>query len=527
MSRALRSIGVVVLALAAWPLVASNPGERILIRAGKPYTNVKNAVTSVGGQVVREFKYVDAIAAEIPQSGLAALKAIVGAAAITKDEELRAPRPIEVAPQKGGPQIVGDALNVNADAVDPLDVAALAAEAAPSPGVSSQQRHRERQRAARVGIYRLGVTVAVIDSGIRPGFPHLTLDGSVVGCEDFVLDALGCSNFANNGHGTFVAGMISANVIFTFAAASALRNAVLAECPGVLRESADEHTNPDDRHGAAIEYLRAHASFRQRRARRPRGSSRPSSARSSCGSCYNAGNPGGSNIRVVNMSLGGPTLAAGRDLIDQATDALLDHDIVAVIAAGNAGPSSLTTGSPGSAANALTVGAASLAHNERILNRLQFGPIAGNLYRPFLGAQTAYFSSRGPNADGRPDPDVVSNGFGNYGQGFGATANRSRSARAPASRRRASPASLPSSGNVFPAPRRARSETRSSPRPIPACSPMDPRHSIRDTATSTRARQRRCSRPATLPDLPGLGSSAARSRSTSRRTRISMSATAR
>ena len=47
----------------------------------------------------------------------------------------------------------------------------------------------------------------------------------------------------------------------------------------------------------------------------------------------------------------------------------------------------------------------------------------GNLFRPFLGVQTAYFSSRGPNADGRPDPDVVSNGVANYGQGFGSTAN--------------------------------------------------------------------------------------------------------
>ena len=81
------------------------------------------------------------------------------------------------------------------------------------------------------GIAGQGVIVAVIDSGIRPGFPHISLDGSVVGCEDFVGDALGCSNAANDSHGTAVAGMISANVIFTFNPASAFRNAVLAECP--------------------------------------------------------------------------------------------------------------------------------------------------------------------------------------------------------------------------------------------------------------------------------------------------------
>jgi len=37
--------------------------------------------------------------------------------------------------------------------------------------------------------------------------------------------------------------------------------------------------------------------------------------------------------------------------------------------------------------------------------------------------QTAFFSSRGPDADGRPDPDVVANGFASFGQGFGTTAN--------------------------------------------------------------------------------------------------------
>jgi hypothetical protein len=78
-------------------------------------------------------------------------------------------------------------------------------------------------------------------------------------------------------------------------------------------------------------------------------------------------------------------------------------------------------GSPASAFSAVTVGAASLSHNERILRRIQFGPVVGSLYRPFLGAQTAFFSSRGPNADGRPDPDVVANGMACYGQGFAAS----------------------------------------------------------------------------------------------------------
>jgi len=416
MTRAFKFFGVVVVALAALPLGAADSEEGVLIRAIKPYTSVKSAVAAVGGRVVREFKYVDAIAAEVPKSAVAALKAMVGAATVTKDEVVSAPRPIDAPTQKGGPQIIGDAVNVISDAVEPLDDAALAQAAAQPQAYIYNNGIANVSAQHAAGFTGLGVTVALIDTGIRPGFPHLTLDGSVVGCEDLVLDGLGCSNSANDGHGTFVAGMVSANVAFTFSPLSALRNAVLAECPGcfsnaahtqipmigtaprssiyVLRIFPPDAGAPTSRVIAAIERV---IELRE---------------------LYNAGNPSGRNITVVNMSLGGATLAAGRDLMDQAADLLLDHDIVAVVAAGNAGPSSLTTGSPGSAAGALTVGAASLAHNERILRRLERGPVDGNLFRPFLGAQMAYFSSRGPNADGRPDPDVVSNGVANYGQGY-------------------------------------------------------------------------------------------------------------
>jgi subtilisin family serine protease len=102
---------------------------------------------------------------------------------------------------------------------------------------------------------------------------------------------------------------------------------------------------------------------------------------------------------------------------------MVNKGIVSTISAGNAGPSSLTVGSPGSSVNTITVGAASLPHNERILRQLQLspalGPARGALFRPFGGEQTAFFSSRGPNADGRGDPDVTANGFASFGQGLG------------------------------------------------------------------------------------------------------------
>jgi hypothetical protein len=122
------------------------------------------------------------------------------------------------------------------------------------------------------------------------------------------------------------------------------------------------------------------------------------------------------------MSLGGPTFYAGRNFADLAVNATLDANIVLVVSAGNEGPSSISIGSPGTALGALTVGASSDATHERILRQLQLpsslGPLRGQLFRPFSGAQTAVFSGRGPSANGHVDPDVVASGDWNYGQGF-------------------------------------------------------------------------------------------------------------
>jgi serine protease AprX len=422
MRRTLNVLLVVVFAAVAGTLTAANPTQKVLIRTARPYNTAARAVTAVGGQVVRQFKYVDAIAAEVPEDAIAALKASLGAAAVSRDDEIAAPRPIDLSALKGGGPVVGDARDVSTEGALALDATALAQSAAQPEAYRINNGIANVSGLHAAGYTGNGVIVAVIDTGIRPGFPHLTLDGSVIGCEDFVLDAFGCSNSANNGHGTFVAGMVSANVVFVFSPASAFRNAVLAECLGCF-------LNPPTNTQIPMVGTAPRSSIYALRVFGPTGGAPTSRVIAAVEraidlrEAFNAGNPAGVNISVVNMSLAGSTMAAGRDLMDQAADALLDHGIVPVVAAANAGPSSLTVGSPGSAANVITVGAASLPHNERILERLTFGPVVGNLYRPFLGVQMSYFSSRGPNADGRPDPDVVSNGFGSFSQGYGSTAS--------------------------------------------------------------------------------------------------------
>jgi minor extracellular serine protease Vpr len=64
---------------------------------------------------------------------------------------------------------------------------------------------------------------------------------------------------------------------------------------------------------------------------------------------------------VVNLSLGG-TQRGPNDFLDMALNAVVDAGVVAAVSAGNEGPGEGTIGSPGTAANAITVGAVTNTH---------------------------------------------------------------------------------------------------------------------------------------------------------------------
>jgi len=88
------------------------------------------------------------------------------------------------------------------------------------------------------------------------------------------------------------------------------------------------------------------------------------------------------NVHVINLSLGGSGSSDGRDALSLTCNAAVARKIVVCVAAGNAGPGSATIGSPGAAADVITVGAVDRANG------------------------IARSSSRGPTADGRVKPDV-------------------------------------------------------------------------------------------------------------------------
>jgi subtilase family protein len=403
---------------------AANPGdtsgmEPVLLDVSKPYGPVIDAVLAAGGTVTRQYRNFNGIAAHVPKAAIESLSLLTGPGKIAKDLKTPLPSPVDnLSLRDGALDSASDTRNIAVESSEVIASADLPAFAAANPDAYLINNVTTGVGTLHAdGFAGQGVVVGVIDSGIRPGFPHLSLDGSVIGCEDFIGDAKGCSNFTNDGHGTFVAGMISANVIFSFNTASTFFRATNAYLPGAI-------ILPN---------------------RIPMIGSAPLSSiyalRVCDGGCftsailaaidraidlrtmYEAGTPGGVKIQVVNMSLGGPTLFSGHDIFDTAVDALLDHDIVVATSAGNAGPSGLTSGSPASSFSSISVAAASIAGYERIVRDLQFGLGIGGLYRPTTHIQTASFSSRGPNADGTRGPDVSANGDWSYGQGFASTVN--------------------------------------------------------------------------------------------------------
>lgn len=395
--------------------------EKVIIETLQPDATAAQ-VRQLGGTVSRKFKYLKAIAADVPTNGIATLRRQLGKNAITKDDVLTHPK------DPGGK--TSGRLDLNAAFTSLRNATAAEMKSLalkPNSYLVTNAVNRVETLHAD-GFTGAGMRVAIIDSGLRPGFPHIS--GSVLGGEDFVGDGLGFSNVNNDGHGTFVNGIVSSHVVFGVGKTSNFANSLRTHCPAcILTEDATTTWVPMV--GTAPDAKTYHM-----RVLGPTGSGSTSGVIAGMEraielrEAFNqtqveTPGPNGTylslNIKVVNMSLGGTTNFAGGELVDKLTELMLEKDIVVAISAGNEGPSGSTIGSPGTGIGALTVGAASSPINERILRDLQGGLGTGIRYRPFNAYQMAYFSSRGPTADGRQDPEIVANGFANFGMGFATT----------------------------------------------------------------------------------------------------------
>ena len=121
----------------------------------------------------------------------------------------------------------------------------------------------------------------------------------------------------------------------------------------------------------------------------------------------------GYDVDIVSMSLGGPTLYDGRDVEDQLVDTMTENGITLVTSCGNAGPASMTVGSPGSANTAISVGVAANPVNTRVYWDYQVYGVLGIGYYLFTSddPQIYAYSSRGPTSDGRLKPTISATGM--------------------------------------------------------------------------------------------------------------------
>jgi serine protease AprX len=206
------------------------------------------------------------------------------------------------------------------------------------------------------GLSGAGQVVAVADTGLDTGKNDSTMHESFQGKINAIY-AWGRTGNANdpNGHGTHVAGSVLGNASFKGMAPSA--NLVFQSIM--------------DANGGL--------------------GGLPSDLKTLFSQAWNAG------ARIHTNSWGAP-VAGAYTTDSQAVDTYVyQNDMTILFAAGNEGPYASTISSPGSAKNAITVGA---SENYRP----SFGSYADN------ASHIAQFSSRGPTKDGRVKPDIVAPG---------------------------------------------------------------------------------------------------------------------
>jgi serine protease AprX len=251
------------------------------------------------------------------------------------------------------------------------------------------------------GITGNGVTVGVVDSGIDGTHPDLQKIDTFVNCMGVVpsvltdVDDIGSCvpqplGNDDNGHGTHVSGI---------AAGSGAGNSAL---PGVA---------PSARLAGA-------------KVCNPAGSCLNSSVMAGINTLATPAADGGAGANVINISLGGgPSYAAyifgaeqqtDLDAEAQLLDALADkYNVVFAVAAGNAGPTLQSVGSPSTASQVIAVGASVTDFDRNASTEDTLHGMNGNVSPDAAAAGVsaiATFSSRGPSGDRQIKPDLTAPG---------------------------------------------------------------------------------------------------------------------
>ena len=201
------------------------------------------------------------------------------------------------------------------------------------------------------------ITVAVIDTGIAEHLDFCSFENRILHFEDFINQKT--IPYDDNGHGTFVCGVLAGNGFFS----GKKYSGIAPKANIVMCKALDEKGET-----GSLTILKAMQWIYDNRQK------------------Y--------NIKVVCMSLGSQPLESGDPLM-QGAEALWNAGIVVVAAAGNSGPNEKTIKSPGASGRIITVGALDDGRNVQDENIKNFS--------------VANFSSRGP-ADIFYKPDCLACG---------------------------------------------------------------------------------------------------------------------
>src|SRR5262245_39415014 len=410
-----------------------NDKQRFIVNCPGACLAVAQSVRDMGGEVTQQYENVEAIAVEVPAARGADVTLIPGTDGVWKDVLVRPPSPN---PNSAVDIAVDDAQVIGQENLTQF-LGTLPAD------YSFNNALIKADGVQRDGNLGQNVVVAVIDTGTTNAPVVPALSGTVIGGQNFVpatgpnADPIqSATSRRNAAHGTWVGTVIAGHASFLFGNTSALVRSLRIHAPdsviactpalgcpatasiipmiGVAPASKIYALKvfPSSGGGAPSSRIIA-AMDRAITLRRNFNRGMPSTPASGTGTEDDPFVFNSLKIDVVNMSLGGGTLFAGRELEELLTLRMLAVGITPAISAGNEGFGAMTAASPGDGIGALDVAAANEATHERVLRDVQFGVGIGVLYRPTTHTQTADFSSRGPTADGRFKPDVIANGYRN------------------------------------------------------------------------------------------------------------------
>ena len=196
-----------------------------------------------------------------------------------------------------------------------------------------------------------GVTVAIIDTGISEHVDFCSFSNRIIHFEDFINKKT--VPYDDNGHGTFVSGVLAGNGFFN----GRKYSGIAPKANIIMLKALDESGET-----GALTILNAMQWISDNRQK------------------Y--------NIKVVCMSLGSQPLESGDPLVVGA-EALWNLGLVVIAAAGNSGPNYSTIKSPGASGKIITVGALddgrnlgqTQKQNYKVANFSSRGP-SNNFYKP-------------------------------------------------------------------------------------------------------------------------------------------------